>query len=58
LTFGWGHEVPEIPADHLNGFGSNFWPETVGQGIAMIEHMRDVSDHVLYLHDNVPFCPL
>ncbi len=41
-TFGGGHEVLEIPADHLNGFGANFWPETVGQGVALLEHMDDL----------------
>ena len=40
-TFGGGHEVFEVPADQLNGFGSNFWPETVGQAIAMMELLSD-----------------
>jgi hypothetical protein len=41
-TFGGGHEVLEIPADHLNGFGANSWPETVGQGVALLEYMDDL----------------
>jgi hypothetical protein len=40
-TFGGGHEVFEVPADQLNGFGSNFWPETVGQAIAMMLLMEE-----------------
>ena len=40
-TFGGSHEVFEVPADQLNGFGSNFWPETVGQAVAMLLLMAD-----------------
>ena len=40
-TFGGGHEVFEVPADQINGFGSNFWPETVGQAVAMLLLMAD-----------------
>jgi hypothetical protein len=40
-TFGGGHEVFEVPADQINGFGSNFWPETVGQAVAMLLLMGD-----------------
>ena len=31
----------EVPADQINGFGSNFWPETVGQAVAMLLLMAD-----------------
>ncbi len=40
-TFGGGHEGMHIPLDNMNGFGANFWPETVGQGVAAIKIMND-----------------
>ena len=38
-TFGGSHEVFQVTRDNLNGFGSNFWGETVGQGIAVLEYL-------------------
>ncbi len=43
-TFGGGHEAFEWPADQLNGFGANFWPETVGQAVAMLLLLNDDDD--------------
>ena len=43
-TFGGGSEALQIISDVLNGFGSNFFPETVGQSIAVIRLMND-DDH-------------
>jgi hypothetical protein len=40
-SFGGGHEVFEVPADQINGFGGNFWPEVVGQAIALLETMEE-----------------
>ena len=36
---GGGDEGTNIPCDVINGFGANFWPETTGQGIAVLEMM-------------------
>jgi len=38
-AFGGGDEGTNIPCDVINGFGANFWPETTGQGIAVLEMM-------------------
>ncbi|MDA2928603.1 hypothetical protein MYX84_01440 [Acidobacteria bacterium AH-259-O06] len=43
-TFGGGSEALQSSTDVLNGFGSNFFPETVGQAIALIELMQDDDD--------------
>jgi hypothetical protein len=43
VTFGGGDESMQIPWDNMNGFGSNFWPETVGQGVAIMEYMGDLN---------------
>jgi hypothetical protein len=46
VTFGGGDESSQIPTDEMNGFGSNFWPETVGQGIAIMEYLNDLDGAV------------
>eukprot|EP01062_Namystynia_karyoxenos_P068987 TRINITY_DN6416_c0_g1_i1.p1 TRINITY_DN6416_c0_g1~~TRINITY_DN6416_c0_g1_i1.p1 ORF type:complete len:773 (+),score=231.72 TRINITY_DN6416_c0_g1_i1:99-2321(+) len=38
--FGGGHEVINLRVDALNGFGSNFWGETVGQGVAILDYLN------------------
>ena len=40
-TFGGGSEALQVSNDVLNGFGSNFFPETVGQAIAILLTMND-----------------
>ena len=37
-TFGGSDESFQVGSDNLNGFGSNFWSETVGQGVALLEY--------------------
>ncbi len=41
IALGGGHEVFEVPVDHINGFGSNFRPETIGQAVAVMLLMDD-----------------
>jgi hypothetical protein len=36
-TFGGGSEYLQYSMDNLNGFGSNFFPETVGQAVAVLK---------------------
>ena len=43
-TFGGGSEYFQYMVDNLNGFGSNFFPETVGQAVALILMEQDVSN--------------
>ena len=38
-TFGGSDESFQVGSDNLNGFGANFWSETVGQGIALLEYV-------------------
>lgn len=38
-TFGGSDESFQVGNDNLNGFGANFWSETVGQGIALLEYL-------------------
>ena len=43
-TFGGGSEYFQYMVDNLNGFGSNFFPETVGQAVALILMEQEVSN--------------
>lgn len=45
-TFGGSDESFQVGSDNLNGFGANFWGETVGQGIALLEYtgMREAGE--------------
>jgi hypothetical protein len=38
-TFGGSDESFQVGNDNLNGFGANFWSETVGQGVALLEYL-------------------
>ena len=42
-TFGGSDESFQVGSDNLNGFGSNFWGETVGQGVALLEFYASLS---------------
>ena len=42
-TFGGSDESFQVGSDNLNGFGSNFWGETVGQGVALLEFYEALS---------------
>jgi hypothetical protein len=43
-TFGGSDESFQVGSDNLNGFGANFWSETVGQGIALLEYTSMLED--------------